>query len=306
MSQKKKTYFDFQLENMEKDELLKMSEKVDSKLFGEVESEEESQIEHIGANPDEAKSFLDKWGKFHGLSSGIPGVDDLTYGFLPGELIIMAGLPGIGKSAFICNLAIGFAKQGVTSTIVSLELTSAQLKSRIGKAYGDGWTELPIYYQKYQFIQRKQLTGIVDKAEEVGTKVLIIDYLQMLKDETQDEHREIARIVRELKLLALERNILVIAISALNRKRDPSGELDMANLMGSGTIEFYGDMVLFLQRGEGHNHVIIKIVKNRNNPIDFDDNKRSLTFDGAKFTTPIMGGIPVDLGDSPFNKRGGN
>lgn len=284
---RKKTWLDFKLEQADKQELEEISEKVDDKLFGEVKDTTRTELAHIGHNPEEAAEFIKHWGKFHGLSTGFKSVDSLTYGWEPGELIIMGGEPGIGKSAFIVNLAINVAKQNVIPTIVTLELTSAQLKSRTARAYGNGWEELPILYQKVQFITKKDFPDIVENAVKQGSEFIIVDYLQMLNEDTENEHIAVAQTIRELKLLALKHNIVILSISALNRNRDSEAGLQMKDLHGSGKIEYYADQVIFLEKGVTRNEINVKIVKNRSNPIDFENNKKHLNFDGAKFSDPL-------------------
>lgn len=291
---KKKTYLDFQIENAEKEELIELSDKVDEKLFGTVEDSSKSELAKIGDNAEEAAEFIKYWGKFHGLSTGFQSIDALTYGWEPGELIIMGGEPGIGKSAFIINLAINIALQGYIPTIVTLELTSAQLKSRAARAYGTGWEDLPILYQKVQFITKKDFPLIVRNAVEAGSRFVIVDYLQMLNEDTENEHIAVAQTIRELKLLALEHKITILSISALNRNRDSEAGLQMKDLHGSGKIEYYADQVIFLEKGVTRGEINVKIVKNRSNPINFEDNKRHLNFDGAKFSDPIGETIKID------------
>ena len=105
----------------------------------------------------------------------------------------------------------------------------------------------------------------------------------MLKDDTDNEHREISRIVRELKLLALKHQLIIIAISSLNRSRDAETGLQMKDLNGSGSLEYYADQVIFLELTETEGTIRAKIVKNRSNPLNWKDNYRFLTFDGSNF-----------------------
>ena len=237
----------------------------------------------IGEDGEDVQEHIDSWGKFNGMSSGWSGVDALTYGWQPGELIIMGGEPGIGKSAFIIALAVNLAKQGIMPTIVSMELTRKQVQVRTAKNFGEGWQDLSILLQEEQMIKRKDFNSIISKAKEGGSEVIIVDYLQMLKDDTDNEHREISRIVKELKILALKHDMIVIAISSLNRGRDADAGLQTKDLHGSGTIEYYADQVIFLERADRENTIKVKIVKNRSNPLHWDDNSRLLSFDGSLF-----------------------
>lgn len=237
----------------------------------------------IGEDSEDIQEHINSWGKFHGVSTGWQGIDALTYGWEPGELIIMGGEPGVGKSAFIIALAVNLAKQALMPTIVSMELTKKQVQIRTAKNYGENWRELPILLQEQQMIRRRDFNAIVTKAKEGGSELIIVDYLQMLKDDTDNEHREISKIVRELKLLALKHQLIIIAISSLNRSRDADTGLQMKDLNGSGSLEYYADQVIFLERTETEGTIRAKIVKNRSNPLNWKDNYRFLTFDGSNF-----------------------
>lgn len=237
----------------------------------------------IGEDAEDIQEHIDAWGKFNGISTGWNNVDALTYGWLPGEIIIMGGEPGVGKSAFIVALAVNMAKQNIMPTIVSMELTRKQVQIRAAKNAGEGWQELNILIQEEQMIRRRDFNAIVQRAKEGGSEVIIVDYLQMLKDDTDNEHREISRIVRELKLLALKHEVTIIAISSLNRSRDTTTGLQMKDLNGSGSLEYYADQIIFLERTNVDGKIQVKIVKNRSNPLNWKDNTRILDFNGSLF-----------------------
>ena len=109
----------------------------------------------------------------------------------------------------------------------------------------------------------------------------------MLKDDTDNEHREISKIVRELKLLALKHEMTVIAISSLNRGRDTEAGLQMRDLNGSGSIEYYADQIIFLEKTDYENKIQVKVVKQRSNPLNYKDNTRILNFNGSQFTDSL-------------------
>ncbi len=253
------------------------------KRTAQIEERVKDGLVLIGEDGDDIQDYIDMWGKFHGVSTGWSGVDALTYGWDPGELIIMGGEPGIGKSAFIIALAVNLAKSGIMPTIVSMELTRKQVQVRAAKNYGPGWQELNILLQEEQMIKRRDFNSIIKKAKEGGSSLVIVDYLQMLKDDTDNEHREVSRIVKELKILALQHGITIVAISSLNRGRDTELGLQTKDLHGSGTIEYYADQILFLERTDQDGVIQVKVVKNRSNPLDWKDNTRKLSFDGSLF-----------------------
>lgn len=288
MSQdRKQNYWSKRLLLEDDDTVRQIEEAVIERSTGVVEEVISDGLKLIGEDSDGVQQAIDDWGKFNGISSGWQNVDALTYGWLPGEIIIMGGEPGVGKSAFIVALAVNLAKQGIMPTIVSMELTRRQVQIRAAKNHGEGWEELNILVQEEQMIKRRDFTSIIRKAKEGGSEIIIVDYLQMLKDDTDNEHREISKIVRELKLLALKHEMTVIAISSLNRGRDTEAGLQMRDLNGSGSIEYYADQIIFLEKTDYENKIQVKVVKQRSNPLNYKDNTRILNFNGSQFTDSL-------------------
>jgi replicative DNA helicase len=243
----------------------------------------------------EAEEIVKNWGKKQGYLTRISAIDDLTYGMCKGELVIVAGTPGVGKSALIANVAINLAKQGTLIGILNLEIKNGQLAGRVAKAYPD-WMELPIAVSKVaegEVITAKDVTPAVKELAQGGAEVLIVDYLQMLALASKEEYQEVSNVVRALKSLAVTHNILVLAISSLNRGRD-EGELGMKALHGSGKIEFFADIILFLQRDQDNDELFVKIVKNRSRKYDYKDNKRVIEFDGSVMKSPEPV-VPIDV-----------
>lgn len=271
-------------DNLAEDEKLELVEELTNDLF----QTESKGLEFIplSAYADEANRLIQNWGKKQGFLTDLP-LDDLTYGMVKGELIILAGIPGIGKSALVANVAINLAKKGTLVGILNLEIKNEHLAGRVGKAYPD-WEELPIIVQKNkedQIISTKQVVPAVRELAEQGCEVVIVDYLQMLALASDEEYKEVSNTVRALKSMAVSNNILVIAISSLNRAR-AEGELTMKALHGSGKIEFFADVILFLDRDQDSNEIFVKIAKNRNRKYDYQDDRRTLMFDGAVFSGP--------------------
>lgn len=278
------SYWATRLAMADDEAIREIKDAVDDRLAGVPEEEPSDGLVFIGQNSEGVQGHIDSWGKFNGISTGWKNVDALTYGWLEGEVIVMGGEPGVGKSAFIIAMAVNLCKQGIIPTIVSMELTTTQVQIRTAKNYGKGWEKLKLLVQEEQMIKRKDFVSIVRKAKESGSNVIIVDYLQMLKDDTDNEHREISRIVRELKLLALKNKVTIIAISSLNRGRDSNAGLQMKDLNGSGSIEYYADQIIFLEKTDYDNKIQVKIVKNRSNPLNWKDNVRYLNFNGSRFT----------------------
>lgn len=251
-----------------------------------------------------------------GVPSGFASLDHVTYGWQSTDLIILAARPSVGKTAFALNLARNAALHPTKPTPVaffSLEMSASQLVQRILSAESEIWLE-KIARGKLEEHEMKQLyaRGIQRLAQapifiddtaalnifELRAKcrrlknkhnvgLIIIDYLQLMSgtgDRNSNREQEISRISRDLKSLAKELQVPIIALSQLSReveKRKENNKIpQLSDLRESGAIEQDADMVMFLYRpdyydintnehGEsikGETHV--RIAKHRNGSLE--------------------------------------
>jgi replicative DNA helicase len=252
-----------------------------------------------------------------GVASGFPGLDKVTFGWQPTDLIILAARPAVGKTAFALNLARNAALHPTKPTPVvffSLEMSAGQLVQRILSAESEIWLE-KISRGKLEEYEMQQLLvkGInrLDKAPifiddtpalnifELRAKsrrlknkhnigLIIIDYLQLMSGTSDgkggNREQEISAISRNLKGLAKELNVPIIALSQLSRevekRKDGNKMPQLSDLRESGAIEQDADMVMFLYRPEyydvttnemgednkGETHV--RIAKHRNGSLE--------------------------------------
>ncbi len=235
----------------------------------EVVKESFEQIERL----TQAKEFIT------GVPTGFDDLDRYTAGFQPSDLIIVAGRPGMGKTAFALNVAQHCATQhGIGVGIFSLEMSKNQLVTRMlcSEAQVDSQRLRRGYIELAEMQRLIQAAGKLAEApiliDETASTVLeiratarrmmaegnigllIIDYLQLMRGRAGAERREqeISEISRSLKLLAKELNIPIIAISQLNRRvEDRKGKRpELADLRESGAIEQDADLILFIFREE--------------------------------------------------------
>lgn len=218
-----------------------------------------------------------------GVPSGFEEIDEVTHGWQPTDLIILAARPSVGKTAFALNLARNAAKKDFPVGVFSLEMSVLQLVERIVSAE----TDVPmnqiqvgkINDEEYSHISRtvykmEKLPIYIDdtgglnvldfrnKAKmmirDYGVKLVIIDYLQLMygiqDGVKRNREQEISQISRELKKFAKEMGVPVIALSQLSRAVETRGNASkmpqLSDLRESGAIEQDADVVMFLYRPE--------------------------------------------------------
>ena len=218
-----------------------------------------------------------------GVPSGFKELDQMTAGFQPSDLIIVAGRPSMGKTAFCLNVVQYAAIEKRTPVAVfSLEMSKEQLVIRLlcSEAHVEGtklrtgfltegdWPRLTIAAGNLSeapiFIDDSAALSILElraKARRLkadrGLGMVIIDYLQLMRGRTRVESRqqEISEISRSLKAVAKELNIPVIAVSQLSRRTEERTGMrpQLSDLRESGAIEQDADLILFLYRDEVYN-----------------------------------------------------
>ncbi|HLW33661.1 MAG TPA: replicative DNA helicase [Aequorivita sp.] len=234
----------------------------------------------------EAKKRIEEIANKEGLSgvpSGFPKIDQLTSGWQPSDLIIIAARPGMGKTALTLSMARNIAvEHNMPVAFFSLEMSSVQLitrlissethlnseKLRTGNLEKHEWEQLNVKVKNLEkaplFIDDTPSLSIFDlraKARRLssqhGIKLIIVDYLQLMtaggSQKSGNREQEISSISRNLKALAKELNIPVIALSQLSRAVETRGGSKrplLSDLRESGAIEQDADIVSFIYRPE--------------------------------------------------------
>jgi len=218
-----------------------------------------------------------------GVPSGFKDLDRKTAGFQPSDLIIVAGRPSMGKTAFCLNIAQYAAVEAkVPTAIFSMEMSKEQLALRMlcseakvsASKVRSGFlsegdlqkltmaastlADAPIVIDDTPALSVLELRAKARRLKgETGLGLIIIDYLQLMRGRSSAERREqeISEISRSLKALAKELSIPVIAISQLSRRAEdrPGRRPQLADLRESGAIEQDADLIIFLYRDEVYN-----------------------------------------------------
>ncbi|MEV3999130.1 replicative DNA helicase [Streptomyces halstedii] len=238
-----------------------------------------------------------------GLSTGFVDLDALTSGLQPGQMIVVAGRPGMGKTTFAMDMARACAiKQNIPAAFISLEMGVDELNMRLlsaearvalhhlrsGETTEEDWTrmasvlpritEAPLYINESATtlgaIQAK-LRRLKSRVPDLG--LVVIDYLQLVTigGRQESREREVSSISRNIKLLAKELRVPIVALAQLNRGPETRTEKrpNKADLRESGSLEQDADLVALLYREDAYEpesaragEVDLIIDKHRNGP----------------------------------------
>ncbi|MFZ9053325.1 MAG: replicative DNA helicase [Woeseiaceae bacterium] len=270
-------------------------------------------------------------GDITGIPSGYTEFDKMTAGLQPGELIVIAGRPSMGKTTLAVNIAENAAiGSRVPTAIFSMEMPSQQLAFRMISSLGrvdqthlrtgrfpdEDWSrintavqlmsEAPIFIDDTPGLSPTEIRARARRLQrEHGLGLIVVDYLQLMAVPGSKENRatEISEISRSLKALAKELALPIIALSQLNRSVEQRTDKRpvMSDLRESGAIEQDADLILFIYREEVYNQdtprkgiADIAIAKQRNGPIgDFP-----LTFVGRY--TKFENWVPDTYADEAY------
>jgi replicative DNA helicase len=241
-----------------------------------------------------------------GTPSGFRDLDRLTSGFQPGNLIIVAARPSMGKSGLgLCiagNLAVRaevptavftleMSKSEVTQRLMCSEAKVESQRLRTGKLAADDWPRLtaacdrlakaPIYVDDTGSITMMEIRSKARrlKSREPGLGLIVVDYLQLMTSGASVENRvqEVSQISRQLKVLARDLDVPILAMSQLSRAVEQRHDKRpiLSDLRESGSIEQDADLVMFIYRDEYYNEesdqqgiAEVHLAKHRNGPTD--------------------------------------
>jgi replicative DNA helicase len=236
---------------------------------------------------------------FAGLATGFHELDGLLQGLQPSDLVVMAGRPGMGKTSFLLSVVKHGARlQQKHIVVFTLETSRQQLALRLlvqetgielpriraGNLSAEDWhlmtqaTEklkaLPLFLDDTPSITMQQVFSVCLKLKmEKGLDLVVVDYLQLLSGGERFENRvqEVSFITRQLKALAIELDLPVLAAAQLSRSVEQRADKHplLSDLRESGSIEMDADVILFLYHpGDftAANHVDLIVAKQRNGP----------------------------------------
>ncbi|MBQ1938345.1 MAG: replicative DNA helicase [Bacteroidales bacterium] len=259
-----------------------------NEIFKAVDHNTSKEVQNISEVIKEAMMDIEKaqsaTSRYSGVESGFPSLDDITLGFQPSDLIILAARPSVGKTAFALNVARNAAvDHNRPVAVFSLEMPAKQLVKRLmtseshlnpkaikggEKLREEDWKQLensiaalaaaPIYIDDTPSLPISEFRSKVKKlVKQKNVQLVVVDYLQLMTgppDLRGFREQEVAAISRALKATAKDENIPIIALSQLSRnavQRERSNNRpQLSDLRESGSIEQDADMVLFIHRAD--------------------------------------------------------
>ena len=303
-------------------ELVDRAEQIVFDLAQERVTNEFSHIETLLKEGFERITALYEAGsELTGVPSGFRELDKTTAGWQPGNLIIIAARPSMGKSAFALCMASNLAlKSGIPVALFTLEMSKSEVTQRLmcseakvesnrlrtGKLLPDDWPRLtaacdklakaPIYVDDSASVTMMDVRSKSRrlKSREPSLGLIVVDYLQLMTNGGTAENRvqEVSQISRQLKILARDLDVPIIALSQLSRAVEQRHDKRpiLSDLRESGSIEQDADLVAFIYRDEYYNPeetdqqglAEVILAKHRNGPTD--SVKLSFLKRYAKFT----------------------
>jgi len=254
---------------------------------------------------EEIEAIEGRDGSLSGVPTGFADLDRITNGLHPGQMIIIAARPAMGKS----TLALDFArsasvKHSLPSVFFSLEMSRSEIVMRLlsaearvslahmrtGRMTEDDWTRLarrmgevadaPLYIDDSPHLNMMEIRAKARRLKQRhGLKLVVLDYLQLMSSPRKVENRqqEVSEISRSLKLLAKELEVPIVALSQLNRNAEQRADRrpQISDLRESGSLEQDADMVILLHREDAYEResprageADLVLAKHRNGPTD--------------------------------------
>ena len=279
----------------------------EKKIFDISETKNSGEFEHISDVLERGLSDIERLynnkGEITGVGSGFTDLDEKTSGFQPGDMVLIAARPSMGKTTFALNIAEHAAlKEGKSVVIFSLEMSKEQLAYKLlcsqasvdmlalrtGQLEDKDWENIAkaagplssakIYIDDTAGVSIMEMRSKCRKLKiEYGIDLILIDYLQLMSGSGEESRQqEVSEISRNIKAIAKEMKCPVIALSQLSRAPEQRADHRpmLSDLRESGSIEQDADVVMFLYRDEYYNKETEDknigeciIAKQRNGPV---------------------------------------
>jgi replicative DNA helicase len=291
-------------------ETIDLVDRAEQVVFDLSQSRVSTEFSHIEALLKESferiTALYEAGAEITGIPSGFRDLDRLTSGFQPGNLVIVAARPSMGKSALGLGVATNLAvRHELPVALFTLEMSKAEVTQRLmcseakvesqrlrsGKLAVDDWPRLtsacdklakaPIYVDDTGSITMMEIRSKARrlKSREPSLGLIVVDYMQLMTSGVSAENRvqEVSQISRSLKILARDLDVPILALSQLSRAVEQRHDKRpiLSDLRESGSIEQDADLVIFIYRDEYYNEesdqqglAEVILAKHRNGPTD--------------------------------------
>jgi len=291
-------------------ETTELVDRAEQVVFDLSQSRVSTEFSHIEALLKESferiTALYEAGAEITGIPSGYRDLDRLTSGFQPGNLVIVAARPSMGKSALGLGVATNLAvRHEIPVALFTLEMSKAEVTQRLmcseakvesqrlrtGKLAVDDWPRLtaacdklakaPIYVDDTGSITMMEIRSKARrlKSREPSLGLIVVDYMQLMTSGVSAENRvqEVSQISRSLKILARDLDVPILALSQLSRAVEQRHDKRpiLSDLRESGSIEQDADLVIFIYRDEYYNEesdqqglAEVILAKHRNGPTD--------------------------------------
>lgn len=252
------------------DELITKSEDLLKGVTREaVQAESKFEIVDLQPYMTQAREHREPEGTIKGLSTGLKKVDDMTRGFVPGELMIVSGQTSHGKTQLSNNIMLNAALSGHKVMFITMEMTKQETADRFNLLTNDqDIGEGKIFLNMRADLAYTDITKLIEKAKEKGCSLVVIDHLHYFSRSVENATQEVSKIVKEFKGAAVVFEMPIILICHV-RKMPPKKHPTIEDLRDSSLIAQDADMVLIVWRDESPealnpNEVEVTLWKNRN------------------------------------------
>lgn len=227
-------------------------------------------------------------GSKRSISTGIPSLDAITYGFRPGQLIVLAARPGVGKTSLALGMSKSVADSGTPVLFFSLEMTKAEIADKLLLSTGDlspndlkgkgiiDWNKfesavgkierLPLFIDDTHRNLTDMLAVVETFTRDCDKSLVVVDYLTLVSNSDNRQkplYQILGDITRQLKMMAKEQNVPVLLLCQLNRESEKEGRPPQPyDLRDSGAIEQDADVILMLDSND--DKIRLWVRKNRN------------------------------------------
>lgn len=223
-------------------------------------------------------------GTVRGISSGYKALDDITEGFEGGEMYILTGHTGQGKSQLATNWAINVAQTGKTVLFINTEMTKLQMGRRVNNILGDDKISGRIILNDRSDIDHRDVVAIMENAKEAGCDFVVVDHLHYFARSEDNATGQVSKMTKEFKDAAVNLDIPLLLLCHVDQSKPATMRPTLKMLKNSSSIAQDSDMVLTIFRNEEENPGVLEIIRLKGRSTAGRISRGQVYYDGLKLT----------------------